>query len=58
MFVFAGFPLRFVLWPDRAMWGKGGIAAVKGREGGVEKRMEKWKCGGQISGGEKEEGAK
>jgi hypothetical protein len=51
LFVFAEFPLRFVLWPDRATWGRGRIAVVKGRGRDGEKRekkMEKWKCRRQI----------
>jgi hypothetical protein len=51
LFVFAEFPLRFVLWPDRATWGWVRIAVVKGRGRDGEKRekkMEKWKCRRQI----------
>lgn len=46
MFIFAGFPRRFVLWPDRALWGRGRTAEVKGR-GRVPKRTERRKCGRQ-----------
>lgn len=53
MFVFAGFPLRFVLWPDGATWGRGGPAAGKAGEGrGGE--AGKWRCGGRADPSEEE----
>lgn len=42
MFAFAGFPWRSVLWPDGAVWGRGGTAEVKGR-GRVPRKTERRK---------------